>query len=122
MCMDNFLAYSGKILFEVIGDIFYFPFWWYTKGLYNFTKKILVFLSNKEKSSALFVWLKNIFVPMYGQSDWQGKLVSFFMRLVQIIFRTIVMIFWLIVALSCIMSWLILPLFVIYEIIFQLNG
>jgi hypothetical protein len=119
--MDNFLSYTGKIIIEIIGDIFYFPFWWYSKGLYDFTKKILIFLGNKEKSLALFVWIRNIFVPMFGQRDWQGILVSFFMRVVQIIFRTIAMIFWLLVAMIGILFWLVLPIFVIYEIIFQLN-
>jgi hypothetical protein len=122
MLSNNFVAYSGKIFIEIIMDIMYFPVWWYTRGAFLFTKKILNFLGNKQKSLALLVWIKNLHKPMYGQYDWQGMLISFFMRLVQIIFRSFVMIFWLIIAFGFFCAWLILPLFVLYEIIFQLHG
>ena len=38
------------------------------------------FLDSKEKSLALFVWVKNLFVSMYGQRDFWGALISFVMR------------------------------------------
>ncbi len=56
---------------------------------------------------------------MYAQYDWQGTLISFFVRLVQIIFRSIFMLFWLILSLAVIIFWIILPPLVVYEIIFQ---
>lgn len=122
MLTNNFVAYSGKIFLEIITDVIYFPVWWYTRGAYLFTKKLLNFLGNKQKSLALWVWIKNLHRPMYGQYDWQGMLISFFMRLAQIIFRSIIMLFWLIIAFVCFCFWLILPLFILYEIIFQLHG
>jgi len=67
------------------------------------------------------VWIKNIFTPMYGQTDWQGKLISFFMRLFQIIFRGIVMTFWLFFTFTQIAAWIALPFFISYEIIFQMG-
>ena len=57
---------------------------------------------------------------MYAQYDWQGMLVSFFMRLTQIIFRSLALLFWLIVAAAAAAGWLILPLLAVYEIILQL--
>jgi len=38
---------------------------------------------------AIGVWTKNIFVPMFGMHDWQSRIISFFMRVVQIIGRSI---------------------------------
>jgi len=117
---NSFIFYSLQILTELVWDILYFPVWWYSRGLFNLIANLMEFLSNKQKSLALLVWLKNIFRPMYAQYDWQGMLISFFMRLAQIIFRSIVMLFWLILSFAVVIFWLVLPVFIIYEIIFQL--
>jgi hypothetical protein len=77
------------------------------------------FLSDKQKALALLVWIRNIFRPMYAQYDFAGILISFFIRLVQIIFRSFILLFWLIFSLAVVAFWVLLPVFVIYEIIFQ---
>ncbi len=120
MLTNNFAWYSVKIFSELVNEIIYFPVWWYSKGLINLIEILEKFLINKEKSLALLVWIKNIFRPMYGQFDWVGVLISFFMRLFQIIVRSLMMILWLLLAFFILCFWLILPLLVIYEIIFQL--
>jgi len=120
MLHNNLAIYSLKILYEIIRDILYFPLWWYGRGFLNFSLGVLNFIKNQEKSLALFIWIKNIFKPMYGQTDWQGVLVSIFMRIIQIIFRSIVMLVVILFSLLFILIWLLLPIFVIYEIIFQL--
>ncbi len=120
MLTNNFAWYSVKILSELVNEIIYFPAWWYSKGLINLLAILKKFLINKEKSLALSVWIKNILRPMYGQFDWVGMLISFFMRLFQIIVRSLMMIVWLLLAFFILCFWLILPLLVIYEIIFQL--
>ena len=119
MPSNSFIFYGLQIFTELVWDVLYFPVWWYSRGLLNLIKSLLNFLADKQKSLALIVWLKNIFRPMYGQYDWQGMLISFFMRLVQIIFRSLILLFWLILVLAVIAFWLLLPLFVISEIIFQ---
>jgi len=120
MLTNNFAWYSVKILSELVNEIIYFPAWWYSTGLVKLTIILKKFIINKEKSLALMVWVKNIFRPMYGQYDWAGVLISFGMRVFQILVRSIAMIFWLLLALFALCFWLILPLLVIYEIIFQL--
>ncbi len=120
MLQNNLAVYSLKIILEIIKDILYFPLWWYGKGFFIFALNIINFIKNQEKSLALLVWMKNIFKPMYGQSDWQGILVSIFMRIIQIIFRSIVMLVVLLIAFILVVVWLVLPIFVVYEIIFQL--
>jgi len=120
MLTNNLGLYSGKILVDLLRDIIYFPLWWYSRGLKQILIKLKNFLANKEKSLALFVWMKNIFRPMYAQYDWAGILISFFVRLFQIIVRGIFMLFWLALALLALGLWLILPVLAVYEIIFQL--
>ncbi|MDO8668609.1 MAG: hypothetical protein Q7K35_06030 [bacterium] len=120
MSSNSFVFYSIKILAELVTDILYFPLWWYSRGLFNLILGVKNFLVDKQKSLALLVWIRNIFRPMFGQYDWQGMIISFFVRLVQIIFRSIFMLLWSILALMVIIFWLILPILVAYEIIFQL--
>ena len=120
MLNNNLGLYGAKILAELGRDLIYFPFWWYSQGLFLFVKKLLEFLHHQEKSLALFVWIKNIHKPMYGQHDWQGMLISVFIRIVQIIIRSIIMIFWLALAVTVLLAWMLLPLVVIYQIYYQL--
>lgn len=116
---DSFVFYSLQIFAELVWSVLYFPVWWYSRGLLNLIIGFKNFLLDKEKSLALLIWIKNIFRPMYAQYDWQGMLISFFMRLVQIIFRSLVLAAWLIISLAIIIFWILLPVLVIYEIIFQ---
>ncbi len=113
--------YIFKLSGQFLKDIFFFPFWWYSFGLFYFSLKIRNFIIRRARSLAIWVWLKNIFTPMFGQYDWQGYLISFFIRLVQIIFRTVIMILWIILASVIFCVWLILPVLVVYQILYQLN-
>lgn len=110
------LIFNLKIIREIFGDFFYFPIWWYTSGFANQTKRSLLFLENRSKGLSFFIWIKNIFVPMYGQSDWQGKLISFVFRIINIIIRGAIMLFWLLIALFFEVFWIVLPPYVLYKI------
>ena len=120
MLNNNSLAYSVKILAEIIQDLIMFPLWWYSYGLMQLGEGLIKFLINRQKSLALFVWIKNIFKPMYGQQDWQGIMISIFIRFIQIVFRSLVLFFCGILAVLVLLFWLMLPLIAVYGIIFQL--
>ena len=120
MFQHNFLTYSGKIILKILGDILYFPIWWYSVGLARLLKNVWNFLSNQERSLGFSVWLRNIFVPMYGQRDWAGRLISFLVRLVQIFFRGIVLLIWLILSLIFIFIWLLGPVFLVLALAWQI--
>jgi hypothetical protein len=78
-------------------SMFYFPIWWYTKGLLLISNRLLASLSYYAKSTALSVWVKNLFVPMFGQRDWQSRIISFVMRVVMILLKLIGIALWSIV-------------------------
>ena len=78
------------------------------------------FWSERQINLGLAVWAKNLFTPMYGQQDFMGKFISFFIRLIQIIVRSIFMLFWLIVGLVWLVFWIALPPLTIGGIIYQL--
>lgn len=109
----------SKILLQFVGDLLYFPIWWYTTGLLKILNWAGRYLRDRLQANGLMIWLKNIFTPMYGQTDWTGLLISFGTRVVQIIARTIAMMFWLLVVLIVLVIWLLLPVVVIYQLIFQ---
>ena len=121
MEIKNPVLYLVKILALEAKDLFVFPLWWYTGGFLGLLGALKEFLSDSEKSLAFFVWAKNIFVPMYGQSDWQGKIISLFIRIIQIIFRGFALLTMCLFALAMAAFWLILPPLIIYQILFQLK-
>lgn len=116
--MVNFYFLNSSL--KIIKEFAYFPLWWYSKGAWHFLLKISEFLSSRERGLALRVWLENILVPMYGQYDIVSRFISFFMRVFQIIFRSIIMLFWLLVCFIVFLVYLIIPVLAIYQIIFQI--
>lgn len=120
MWRHNFLSYSFKIIISLILEIIYFPIWWYGEGLFKVVVNLFSFLRNQERSLGFFIWLKNVFVPMYGQYDWPGRLISFFIRLVQIIIRGVALFVWLVICLSLLIIWLALPVLLVLFLFFQI--
>ncbi len=89
----------GEVMTAVGGvalrDIVSFPVWWYTKGIVYMLEQLLFSARRQAAFFAVSLWVRNLFVPMYGQYDWQGRIISFFIRLIQIVFRSIAYTFWL---------------------------
>lgn len=76
------------IVRDVVWDILKFPIWWYSSGLVWLGRFCRDTLQSYARFFAVSVWMKNIFVPMFGQNDWQSRLISLFMRSVQIVARS----------------------------------
>lgn len=62
------------------------------------------------------IWVANIFRPMYGQRDIASKIISFFMRIAQIILRSIVLLGFCAFYLLIFIVYLALPAVVVYMI------
>lgn len=88
ICM-GVLAQIGRAVGVVLLEFVTFPWWWYGSGF----RRVLTWagrtLRGWEHTIGLRLWAKNLFVPMFGQTDWQGRLISFCLRLVILIGRTI---------------------------------
>lgn len=78
-----------KILTTLLREAVTAPVWWYTHGLLH----MLAWWSERSRllwhRLSVGLWARNILVPMFGQYDWQGRVISFLIRLAQIIFRSI---------------------------------
>lgn len=113
----NFATNSFRfVVVELIGDTLYWPFWWYTKGLSQTAIFCLQSIKESEETLGVSVWVKNIFTPMFGQYDLEGRLISFFMRLAQIIFRSVALLLWVAFYIAIFIVWIVGPVFVFYQI------
>jgi hypothetical protein len=118
---NNFLFYSVRLALEFVFDILYFPVWWYSRGAVKVLRALGKMIVAEEKSLALMVWVKNIARPMYGVSGWDGILISIVVRLFQIIVRSIALLVWIAIAAALFFVWLVLPLAVIGQIVYQFS-
>jgi len=103
---------------QFVRECLLLPFWWYGAGL----MKILQWYRDSLASvSALFglrVWVKNLFVPMYGDTAFVGRLISFAVRLFVIIVRGFGVFIWaFLLSLLCLMYLLWLPMVAIFFLI-----
>lgn len=114
---NNILITSLKyITKDLIGDFLYWPIWWYSTGLLNTIKLSINSIRNQQETLGVNIWIKNLFTPMYGQYDWEGRLISFVIRFVQIIFRALLLIIWIVLSLIPIILWLALPVIIIMQV------
>ncbi|MDO8505679.1 MAG: hypothetical protein Q7S48_03830 [bacterium] len=120
--MGLFFQTLRAVLGATVADFLYTPIWWYTRGLFKQLKGIAVSLGVRQEALAIDIWLKNLFVPMYGQYDLTGRLISFFMRLFQIIVRSIAFIIWAALLLIWLLAWILIPVGVVYLVIVQVKN
>ena len=88
------------VLTELIGGFLALPMWWYTRGLSVMSEWLRRTVRDASQMLALGVWVQNLFVPMYGETEWSGRLISFGVRLVMIFVRGIAVAFWAVLALA----------------------
>ncbi len=95
------------LLFDVVLDALSLPMWWYTKGLLG----VVIFFVGQThlmiQSIGLGIWLKSMFKPMYGERSVQGRIISFFMRLVVLIWKLLFFIVWTLLMLMLISCWIV---------------
>ena len=77
------------VVVTLVTDILMFPVWWYSQGLILMLRGAKETVIGYAKYFSIDVWMKNLFVPMFGQRDWQSRIISVFMRLFQIIARSL---------------------------------
>ncbi len=95
------------------------PVWWYGRGLADFLKWLFHALSNLSKNLAIRIWMKNLFVPMYGETSFVGRAISFGIRLVMILARGSGMILYAIFLLVVFLAYLLLPILVFLGLVYH---
>lgn len=102
-------ALARLIFVDLIGSVAWFPIWWYTKGIKKMIQWCFDGLRYRVRQYAFAIWIKNFFVPMYGQYDWQGRLISVFMRMVVLICRGVALAAEAVVYIFLVVAWAVLP-------------
>ncbi len=109
---------SLAIFFRVIGqffiDVLTTPIWWYSQGIVWILQKLGASISDHAQNAALGIWMRNIFVPMYGQYDAWGRIVSFVVRFVNIIARGFWVLIWAALCVGVFLMWVFAPAATIY--------
>ncbi len=83
--------------------------WWYTKGLALTASKLVRAWQEMESFIALRVWVRHLFVPMYGLRDWQSRVISIFMRFFLLIWKVFFMAVWTVLTVGVFALWVLLP-------------
>ncbi len=121
MTLPFILRFFWIIIAETIGDFVLFPFWWYTKGFVRALKGIGRSIAERQQSLALLLWIANLFRPMYGQEDWQGKIISFVFRVLILFWRLLLFFAWLALMGVVLVGYCILPVLALYGIVQNLK-
>jgi hypothetical protein len=118
MVQQNIIILSIKsIVVDIIGDALYFPIWWYTVGLKHIVMNRVKSLEAMSNQLALRLLILNIFKPMFAQSDRAGRIISFFMRIVILIARSIFFVIYTFLQALIILIWIGVPLLIFYRLV-----
>ena len=116
-----FILIFQRLALDAIIDIAYFPVWWYSAGFKRVLSGAKNWIAAANVNLGPGLWLKNIFVPMFGQTDWQGRMMSIFMRFVNVVGRGIALFFWIFIVFFFLVFWLLFPVFVVYMMFLPLG-
>lgn len=110
-------------VFKVLAhDAIMFPVWWYARGLMLMLRWCATAIKDYAQYFAINIWIKNILVPMFGQSDWQSRLISIFMRSVQIVGRTFALVLVLLVIALALAVYIVAPIFLALQFAYHVVG
>ncbi len=107
---------------DLIGGIIGFPLWWYSRGLKDAVHFCFGSIRNQWLNLALGIWLKNLFIPMYGETSIAGRIISVFMRSVILVGRGIIFIVWTIIMVALFALYLVILPFVVIALVYNLAG
>lgn len=107
---------------DLVGGVLAFPVWWYTRG----TVLVLAWAGDSIRDSgralSLGVWVKNLFVPMYGERGAEGRIISFFIRFCVMILRAIAVGIWSVIVGVLVVLYLVVLAVAVVGLLFNLSG
>lgn len=108
--MSANITIVNSLFLKLVLDFVYAPVWWYSEGLAWFFRKIVTSIQDTAQSAGLGIWVKNILVPMYGQYDIWGRIVSFIVRFANIIGRAVWVFLWACMCVAVLVIWIAAPI------------
>lgn len=105
------------ILKHIILDTLYFPIWWYTSGLLRVLGWARDSLADVERMAALKIWIRSMFQPMFQDYTRSGRIISFFMRFILLIFKLLMVLIWTVFLAAIVLLYLALLPGIVYLIL-----
>jgi len=118
---NNIVNILKIILVDIIWEIIYFPLWWYSSGVYRTGVFCLKRIKNQWNNMGLAIHFKFLFKPMYAQRDFAGRVISFFARFIQLIFKLVAFLVSILLFLIVFLLWIALPMIIIWQIVINLK-
>lgn len=115
---DIFFLTISSFFLEFFKEIIFFPVWWYGSGLLRVGRWCISFWAQTARNLGVGIWIKNLFVPMYGETEIASRIISFFLRLFMIFVRGLGVLIWTVFLLIFFLGYLVLPLITIFGLFF----
>lgn len=103
------------LLFDVVLDALYTPLWWYTDGLGDMFRFVARNARYGANVIGIGLWAKSLFKPMYGERTWQGRIVSFVMRLIVLFWDSALYLILLAFLICIVFAWVFLPPLLVWQ-------
>ena len=120
--METLLLSLKHVFVDFFAGLFRFPLWWYGQGLARFGKGLIKSIDNYRDTLSVDVWIRNLFVPMYGSYDIAGRIISFIVRSFQIVVRSIALVIFIILHIGLFGLYIAAPIFVGLQIAYHFVG
>lgn len=98
------------ILRELVGELLFFPVWWYSRGLrLAWNRMLRQWLGMFDRLGLRFLVI-NLGKPMYGDYTRSGKVISFFFRIILVGWSLLVLSAWSIWVAGLFLLWPVVPI------------
>ncbi len=110
----QFMRVFERFAIDTASALWCWPLWWYSSGFVAMLKWFSANVAYYVRLSAVGIWVRNIFTPMFGQYDWQSRLISFIVRVGNIIVRGFGLLLWTVLCAGAVIAYLVWPPFLFY--------
>jgi hypothetical protein len=101
--------YFANLPVNFIRGIFNFFYFWYFSSSKSFWRKEISFMKGIERDIGVFINLKLLFQPIFGDYSYMGRVIGPIFRLGRVLLGFIIMAISIIVILIIYTIWIILP-------------
>lgn len=95
---------------ELLGEVLYFPVWWYSHGLAATSRTLLSRWFGFSNRLSIPILARTMGRPMYGDYTRSGRIISFFFRLLLLTTRLIIFGIWTVVLFLSLLVWIVTPI------------
>ncbi|MBI3963796.1 MAG: hypothetical protein HY341_02240 [Candidatus Kerfeldbacteria bacterium] len=110
------------IAVDLVWEFLYLPIWWYTRGVMRMARYVRDQVADLVDSLGFLILVRNFTKPMFGDYTRSGKIISFFIRLIQIVIYAVIIAVWCVVLAIVFVGWLLVLPFAVYNVVYQLVG